>query len=91
MAKDPKRFQTMLRALERNALKLSVEHESLKRMPRGFESQAGSPIARYFRLDSFTVGEELSDMDVSSKRLVDRVVALAKRSKPLLEYGRNLG
>jgi uncharacterized protein (TIGR02453 family) len=91
MAESPKHFQSMLRALERNGLTLSVEHEALKRMPRGFESQAGSPIARYFRLDSFTVGEELSDKDVSNKRLVDRAVALAKRSKPLLEYGRTLG
>lgn len=91
MAKNPKRFQTMLRALERNGLKLSTEHESLKRMPRGFEASAGSPIERYFRLGSFTVGEDLSDKDLSGKRLVDRIVALAKRSKPLLEYGRTLG
>jgi uncharacterized protein (TIGR02453 family) len=90
MAKDPKRFQTMLRALARNGLKISPEHKSLKRMPRGFEAQADSPIEQYFRLDSFTVGEELSDKDVSSKSLIDRIVALARRSKPLLEYGRRL-
>jgi uncharacterized protein (DUF2461 family) len=59
-------------------------------MPRGFEAQADSPIARYFRLDSFTVGEQLNDKDVSSKRLVDRIIALTKRSKPLLDYGRTL-
>lgn len=90
MAKNPKRFQTMLRSLERNGLKLSIEHESLKRMPRGFEAQGDSPIERYFRLGSFTVGEQLSDKDVSSKRLVERIVAFAKRSKPLLEYGRSI-
>jgi uncharacterized protein (TIGR02453 family) len=91
MAEEPKRFQAMVRALDRNGLKISPEHKSLKRMPRGFESQAGSPIEQYFRLDSFTVGEQLTDKDVSSKRLVDLIVALAKRSKPLLEYGRTLG
>jgi uncharacterized protein (TIGR02453 family) len=91
MAESPKRFQSMLRALERTGLTLSVQHEALKRMPRGFETQAASPIARYFRLDSFTVSETVSDKDVSSKRLVDRAVTLAKRSKPLLEYGRSLG
>ncbi len=90
MAKNPTRFQTMLRALERNGLTLSVEHESLKRMPRGFEAHAGSPIERYFRLGSFTVGEQLSDKDVTNRRLVDRIVAVAKRAKPLLEYGRTL-
>ena len=90
MAKDPKRFQSMLRALERNGLKISEESESLKRMPRGFEAHADSPIAKYFRLGSFTVGERLSDKDVSSGRLVDRMVALAKKAKPLLEYGHSL-
>lgn len=87
MAKDPKRFQTMLRALERNGLKISQSHASLKRMPRGFENNADSPIADYFRLDSFNVAEELSDKDVSSRRLIDRMVALAKRAKPLMDYG----
>ena len=91
MAKDPKRFQAMLRALARNGLKLSEGHESLKRMPRGFEAHAGSPIARYFRFGSFNVSEELSDKDVSSRRLIDKMVALAKRAKPLMEYGRSIG
>jgi uncharacterized protein (TIGR02453 family) len=91
MAKNPKRFQSMLRALERNGLKISEEGESLKRMPRGFEAHADSPIAKYFRLGSFTVGEKLSDKDVSSRRLIDRMVALAKKAKPLLEYGHSLG
>jgi len=90
MAKNPARFQTMLRSLERNGLKLSVEHQSLKRLPRGFEAHAGSPIEKYFRFDSFTVGENLGDKDVSNGRLVDTIVALAKRAKPLLEYGRSL-
>jgi len=91
MAKDPKAFQTMVRALERNGLEISQEHAALKRMPRGFEAQADSPIARYFRLGSFTTGEELSDGDVESKRLVNRVVALAKKAKPLLAYGAKIG
>ena len=90
MANDPKRFQTMLRALDRNGLKLSPESEALKRMPRGFEAHAESPIARYFRVGSFMVSEPLSDKDVSSRRVIDRMVALAKKAKPLLEYGRTL-
>lgn len=91
MAENPKRFQTMLRALERSGLKVSDESESLKRMPRGFEAHADSPISKYFRLRSFTVHEHLSDKDVSSRRLLDRIVALAKKAKPLLEYGRAVG
>ena len=91
MAKDPKRFQSMLRALERNGLKISDDGQSLKRMPRGFEAHAESPIAKYFRFGSFMVSERLSDKDVSSTWLIDRMVGLAKKAKPLTEYGRSLG
>jgi uncharacterized protein (TIGR02453 family) len=87
MAKDPKRFQSMLRALERNGLKISEESESLKRMPRGFEAFAESSIAKYFRFGSFTVSEQLSDKDLSSRKIIERMVGLAKKAKPLLEYG----
>ena len=90
MAKDPKRFQAMLKALARNRLTISDQHVALKRMPRGFESHADSPIAKYFRLDSFNVSEELTDKDVSSRRLIDRMVSLAQRAKPLLDYGGSL-
>jgi uncharacterized protein (TIGR02453 family) len=90
MAKDPKSFESMLRALGRNGLKLSEERESLKRMPRGFEAHAASPIAKYFRRGSFTVSEKLSDKDVTRKRLFDRMVGIAKKAKPLLAYGSRL-
>ena len=90
MAKNPKAFQAMLRALGRHGLKISTEHEVLKRMPRGFEDYAGSPIARYFRVGSFIVSQQISDKDVTSKRLIDKMVALAKNAKPLLDYGWNM-
>ena len=51
MASDPKRFQSVMRALQRNGLGLSEEHETLKRMPRGFEAMAEIPIARYFKTE----------------------------------------
>ena len=91
MARDPKRFQTMVRALGKNGLKISDEHPALKRMPRGFEDQADSPVAKYFLLGSFTTGVDVSDSEVGSKRLIDRVVEIAKRAKPLLDYGAKLG
>jgi uncharacterized protein (TIGR02453 family) len=90
MAKNPKRFQAVLRALERNGLMISEEGESLKRMPRGFEAYADSPIAKYFRLGSFTVSERLTDKEITSAAIVNRTVALARKAKPLLEYGRAL-
>lgn len=90
MAEDPKAFEAMVRALERGGLQLSEHGETLKRMPRGFETYAGSPIAKYFRVGSFITSERLSDDDVMSAALVQRIVSLAKRAKPLFTYGWNL-
>lgn len=87
MAKEPARFERVLRALERNGTKLSEQDDSLKRMPRGFEDHADGSIAPYFRLKSFIVSETLSDSDVSDAGLIERSVGLAKNAKPLLEYG----
>jgi uncharacterized protein (DUF2461 family) len=87
MAAAPKKFQAMLRALERNGARLSEPENTLKRMPRGFETLAGSPIAAYFRYPSFIVSEQLSDPEVMRADLVQRIVGLAKQAKPLLDYG----
>jgi uncharacterized protein (TIGR02453 family) len=90
MARDPKTFQNMLKALDRNGVKISQEHASLKRMPRGFEAHAGSPIAKYFLLDSFMVSRRLKTRDLTNKGLIAKMVALAKKGKPLLDYGARL-
>lgn len=53
MVSDSRRFQTLLRTLERNGLALSDQEPLLKRMPRGFEELAENPIAAYFKLGTF--------------------------------------
>lgn len=90
MAANPKAFETMLRALKRGDLQLSEQEDALKRMPRGFEPYADTPIAKYFRLGSFITSQTLSDEDVMSARLVGGIVSLAKRAKPLFTYGWSL-
>jgi len=90
MASDPKRFQSVLRALQRKGVRIGEQRNPLKRMPRGFEALAQSPIAEYFRYPGFTVSETLSEADVASKSLVDRGVGLVKKARPLLEYGWNV-
>ncbi|MGB8964326.1 MAG: DUF2461 domain-containing protein [Candidatus Cybelea sp.] len=87
MARDPKRFQSVLRALERNDIALSGSEPALKRMPRGFEALADSPIAAYFKIGTFMASEKLSDVDVAGAGLIERSLALVKKAKPLLEYG----
>jgi uncharacterized protein (TIGR02453 family) len=87
MAAEPKAFQAVLRGLEKNVANLDEPDAILKRMPRGFEAHSESPIAPYFKYSSFTVSEELPDEAVMDRKLVDISVSLAKRAKPLLEYG----
>lgn len=87
MAAGPKRFAGVLRALERSGLEIGEHGDALKRMPRGFEDQTATSIARYFRVPSFIVSEKLSDDDVMDEALIGRCVGLVKKSKPLLEYG----
>lgn len=87
MAAKPKEFERMLKALEHNDLHLSESEDVLKRMPRGFEDRAASPISEQFRRQTFMVSETLSDDEVCSAGLIDRMVTAAKRAKPLLTYG----
>jgi uncharacterized protein (TIGR02453 family) len=87
MASDPGRFQRVMRALQRNGLTLSESDDALKRMPRGFEAMAESPIAASFKIGSFIVSEKLSDAGVADAGLIQTSLAFVKKAKPLLEYG----
>jgi uncharacterized protein (TIGR02453 family) len=87
MATQPKRFAAVLRALERSGSPLSEGHAALKRMPRGFEAQAETALAPYFKAGSFMISETLTDNDVMSRALIDRMAAIGKRAKPLLDFG----
>jgi uncharacterized protein (TIGR02453 family) len=87
MASDPRHFQNTLHALDRNGLALSHQEPVLKRMPRGFEALAESPIASYFKIGTFMVSEKLADVDVAGAGLIEKSLALVKKAKPLLEYG----
>jgi uncharacterized protein (TIGR02453 family) len=91
MARNSRAFESVVRSLERKGLFFSDDQDALKRLPRGFESHADSPIAKYLRRSSFTVSEELSDDDVASSSLIKRIVDFSKRAMPLLKYGWQLG
>lgn len=89
---DPKRFRTMLRALDRAGLHLTKAHEhdgSLKRLPRGF-TDPPADLAEYFRLRSFTVSRDVSDSELGSATLVDVAAGFTKGALPLLRYGWSL-
>lgn len=90
VTRNSRAFESVVRALERKGLHLSDDADSLKRVPRGFEAYAKSPMAKYLRQTSFTVSEKVSNDDVASRDLIRRIVDFAKRAVPLLKYGWNL-
>jgi len=90
MAARPAAFRRVVRALAARGLTIDgpdVDSDSLARMPRGFEALAESDLAPYFRLRSFCADRALTERDVASRALVDRIVTLARDAKPLLEFG----
>ena len=59
----------------------------MKRLPRGFDVQVGSPMESFLKLKSFIVTRKLSQKEVYSPRLVETITKFAVESKPLLEFG----
>jgi len=93
MAQHPARFTRVVAALAKRGLVIDGPDDwddSLKRMPRGFELYAQSELAPYFRLRSFCARRMLTDADVSTPKLVDEIVAIARDARPLLDFGWSL-
>jgi uncharacterized protein (TIGR02453 family) len=61
--------------------------ERLSRLPRGFDAVKGTAAEAYVCFKSFTAHAVLSDAEMQSAALVDRVVGFAQLSLPLLEWG----
>jgi uncharacterized protein (TIGR02453 family) len=61
--------------------------DKLSRPPRGFETAKGTPAGEYVCWKSFTAHRMLSDGEMQSPALVDRIVDFAITVLPLLEWG----
>jgi len=59
----------------------------LKRLPRGFEEAASSPIALYLRWNSFVVSQDVPDDAVQHPSFTQQVVHFAEIVLPLLKFG----
>jgi uncharacterized protein (TIGR02453 family) len=86
MQGEPKEFLSVVKALKNKKLEISGSH-CLQRMPRGFESMEGSPIAPYLRLQSFAIMRPIKPEEAMSAQLPGLVARFALDAKPLLEYG----
>jgi uncharacterized protein (TIGR02453 family) len=83
---DPKEFLTMAEGLAAAGSALSSD-ERLSRPPRGFEAAKGTPVAEYVGWKSFTSHAPLSDAEMRSPQLIERILDFARNALPLLEWG----
>ncbi|MEM6648205.1 MAG: DUF2461 domain-containing protein [Bacteroidota bacterium] len=86
MTDDPQAFLGMVSDLEAHGLKMSFR-DSLKRMPRGFEHAADTPIADYLKWKSFFAMKTFSDAEAQSPAFTEQLVELTAQTLPLLEFG----
>jgi len=83
---DPDRFVEIADALMAAGCPVSSD-ETLTRPPRGFETAKGTPVADYVCWKSFTAHAALTDREMQSPAVVDRIVDFARLALPLLEWG----
>jgi uncharacterized protein (DUF2461 family) len=83
---DPDGFLAVVDRLAAAGCPLSSD-ERLSRPPRGFEAAKGTAVAEYVGWKSFTAHRMLSDAEMQSPALVDRIADFAYTVLPLLEWG----
>ena len=79
-------YLRMIDELEGHGLTMS-HRDKLKRMPRGFEAAADTPIADYLKWKSFFVMKEFDDAAPQSPAFTEHVVEVIEQSLPLLRFG----
>ncbi len=83
---EPLRFQAILDDLARHGLELSDE-ESLTRLPRGYEDATGENLVAWLKLKSYLVRRKLSEQEVFSADLPQKLIDFAGACMPLLRFG----
>ncbi len=86
MLQENETFLELVRHLQAHDLTLETD-TMLKRMPRGFEEAADSPVAPYLRWHSFLVSRDVSDEALLRRDFTQTVVQFAETVLPLLEFG----
>jgi uncharacterized protein (TIGR02453 family) len=83
---DPDGFLEMIGRLEARGYKITTDAQ-LARLPRGFETARGTPVADYVRWKTFIVDVPLTDTEMQSPDLVGRIIDIALVTRPLLDWG----
>lgn len=83
---DDQAFLNMVERFERAGHPISTD-QRLSRPPRGFEAAKDTPVAEYVGWKSFTAHAQLSDAEMQSPAVVDRIASFALSVLPLLQWG----
>lgn len=86
ITRAPKAYENIIVGLDRAQIRLR-EAESLKRLPRGFETIAEPAIAAAVMRKSHVAAKPIDPARLASPDLVDDLVAFARQALPLLEWG----
>ena len=86
IARAPAAYQKMSKELERAKVRFR-EEESLKRLPRGFETIAEPAIAAAVMRKSHVGSKAIDPAKLASPDLLDDLVAFASQALPLLRWG----
>ena len=86
IATDPKGWAAVEAGLAKAGLQLDPG-APVKRLPKGFEDQAGSPHEAAIKRTRWIVSRPLTEADVLSPDLPGHIATLAAQARPLLDFG----
>ena len=86
MTANPAAYLAMVEALEDRGLELAPG-EPLKRMPKGYEDQAGGPLDPALKRTRWIVRRSLTGEEIRSPALPETIADFAAGALPLLDFG----
>jgi uncharacterized protein (DUF2461 family) len=86
IAADPKGWAAVEKALAAEGLDLT-EGDPVKRLPKGFEDQAGGPLEAALKRTRWLVRRPLTGAEIGGAQLPEIIADLAAAARPLLTFG----
>jgi uncharacterized protein (TIGR02453 family) len=86
MASDPEGWLGVVEEVSEAGLSIEPE-DTLKRMPRGYESHAESPVAPWLKARSLLVTRPVADGELREPSFTETVLDVAEATLPFLAYG----
>lgn len=85
IANKQKRWLNIIHEMREAGLELSTE-DMLKRLPRGYESFADSPVADYLKRRSFIVRRDLPHASLGNRKMMDELIKFVEDGHRLLTF-----